>query len=1053
MPEYDLGTARGKIELDASSLGRASAAFASLGKGMLGFGAVAVGAFAYVAKSAADFEKILSGVKAVTGATGDQMDILREKALTLGSQSIFSADQIAGAFEDLGKAGISVDEIIGGAADAVVHLAHAAGDELPGGITQGAEIIANAMKTFEVGADQAEHFADVLVAAAASSTTSVDDLAVSMRYAGPIAHELGLSIDDLGSVLAILGDRGIKGSTAGTSLRGVLLSLTGTSGPAREALRDLGIITEDGTNKFYDMNGALKPIPEVMQILQDATKGLTEEQKIQTFNTIFQRRAMNAALIMAEQGAAGFDAYSQSIAGLSAADIAATKLDNLSGDMTILKNSIHSLIIRAGEPLQQMLRGWVQGLTGVITWLSNLDPKILALIVKGLAIVGVFAAVSGSGLLMVSMLIKAYKTYKELVEGIKLVISFTKLMSATLLTSPWFWLVAALVAVGVAMYQLYQRSESFRNFIDGIGNTIKDFILPVINELRDGWLFLVDAFNSGETSGAGGIIGFMERIGVAARAVADFFNGSLMDGIEAFWNALRGEGVTSDGFIGLMERMGVLARELAGWIADLADGFSRFWTVLTTGFTQDEGGTWFEDLAFHIRDVAKWLLWLGKEVIERVVSGFDWFKSNIWPTLFAFGELVAAVVGHVIDLFSQLGPEVRFLAKIFKLAFDNIMTVVGFAVRLIQRIWGLFGDNLWQSIQIVFGFIKNTIESVMRVIQGIIQTVTSLIKGDWSGAWEGIKNIFGGVWDYIAYLPGFILDSIRLVIETALDAIHAIFSTAWDLIKTVFSMAWDNLKTIVIEGVGYIIDFIASIPGKLEAFTGHLFDGLIEAAGGAVEAVVGFFADLPGRIGSWVSSVATKALEIGGAIRDGIVNGLTGIISGLGDIATQIKDTIWEAIKTLINTGIDAINSMIPNEIGGWDIPGPGPDFPSINLPDDPIPHLHSGGEFRTSRGEGLAMLRDKEVVFTPEQMEKLRAALQAVSGVVGQAMAVRAQTQVPMMLSGSGGTGDTSVNVDFVFPNVGSAKDAQEIKAVISEGALLTKLTQAIKAGVGRNN
>ncbi|MGH9908724.1 MAG: phage tail tape measure protein, partial [Pyrinomonadaceae bacterium] len=240
--DYDLGTARGRIEIDSAQLGRASQALTVVGQQMIGLGVLAGAGFVVAVKSAADFEHQMSAVAAVLqGETRPQFAALKELALDLGSTTVFSAGEIAGAMEALSKAGIPVEDMLNGAVEATVALAAAAGDELPGGVERAAEVIANAQKTFNASADELNHFANVLVGAAASSTLSVEDLATSFRYAGPIAAQLGLSIDDLNTVLAILGDRGIKGSTAGTSLRGVLLSLTPSSEKAANTMRDLGL--------------------------------------------------------------------------------------------------------------------------------------------------------------------------------------------------------------------------------------------------------------------------------------------------------------------------------------------------------------------------------------------------------------------------------------------------------------------------------------------------------------------------------------------------------------------------------------------------------------------------------------------------------------------------------------------------------------------------------------------------------------------------------------------------------------------------------------------
>lgn len=333
MGDYDLGTARGRIEIDASTLGRTSAAFSTLGKSMGIIGGIAIGAFAVAVGAAANFEQQLSRFQAVTGANEKQMEALRQKALQLGRDSAYGATEVVQAFVELGKAGATTEEILGGVGDAVVHLA--AAGEL--NMTKAAETMINAMRTFSLGADQAEHVADLLAGAANASTSEVDDLAESLRYAGPIAATAGISIDDLATTLAVFANVGIKGSQAGTVLRGMLAAIAAPSTSAEKAMRQLGLITLDGGNIFFDAAGKIKPMGDVFQILKDHLAGLTKEQQLAILKTIFQRRAMVGAARAAISGKEGFDAMREAMDRVTAKDVMEKKLDNLKGSFKILK--------------------------------------------------------------------------------------------------------------------------------------------------------------------------------------------------------------------------------------------------------------------------------------------------------------------------------------------------------------------------------------------------------------------------------------------------------------------------------------------------------------------------------------------------------------------------------------------------------------------------------------------------------------------------------------------------------------------------------------------
>lgn len=1027
---YDLGTARGTIELDASSLGRASAALTTVGAGMTAVGVLAVGGLLLAAKSSANLEKTLSAVKAVTNATGAEMDILREKALTLATGGAFSANEIARAFEDLGKAGITVREITGGAAEAVVKLAAAAGDELPGGIAQGAEIIANAMKTFEVSADQAGHFADVLVAAAASSTLSVDDMATSFRYAGPIAHELGLSIDDLSGVLAILGDRGIKGSTAGTSLRGVLLSLTPTSVKATNAMKALGLITENGKNQFYDMHGALKPIPEVMQILQNATKNLSEEQKVQAFNTIFQRRAMNAALILADQGAAGFDKYATSIKGLTAADIAAEKLNNLHGDMTKLKNTVDVLIKRAGRPLQDMLRGWVQGLTKVVDKLSKVNPETLSTALKIIAVTGAVIGALGVVALFASALLKMYTLFVNLKAALSLLIGAFRLLSVTLLTNPVFLIVAAIVALGAALYYAYQKSVPFRKFVDETFAKIKTFAIPIIRDLIAGWRALIENFKNPGSIRSGGIVEFLGQIGTFAR--------KAFEAVKSFLYTLR-SGFTEDEGTKI-ESVALAVRSVAFWLKD-----NLIPALVATG----KWIVWFNKEAIErlisalkfigpvILDVIKWLGWLGGEVISRIASGFQWLQKNVFPIFTELGALIVAVVQRIIQVVQFLQPVWSaawdIILAVLKVAWEAIKAVFDIFINIVTTIWRNFGDNLWSLIQLAFNIIKTIVENALQIIKGIIQLVTGIISGDWGKAWEGIKNIFGGIWDIIKAIPGVALEAIKIVIETAFDTILSLFQIFWNALKAICTALWNSIKAI--------------FQGAIDAIVG-IFKWLYNIVVGhsiipdLMRAILDWFLWLPNKVVGVVKDFAENAIRGFQRLKDGAIDMVRQLIDNIMGIRERILGAIGDLGGLLYNAGRSVIEGLIrgiKSMIGavGDAVSGIAgavtSHFP--NSPQAKRGPLHDHNP--EVMGARIVKSLSKGMLQELAQMAR-------VSSMIAGATAASAMT--------SGTTNNSPVSVNFVFPGVTSSRDAEELKKSLNDPTVLAQLTRSLKAGVGRN-
>lgn len=906
MPDYDLGTARGKIELDASSLGRASAAFTGLGKVMIGVGALAVGAFAYAVKSAADFEKVMSAVGAVSNATAAEMEQLKEVALDLGSTTVYGANEIGRAMEQLAKAGLTIPEILNGATEATVTLAAAAGDELAGGIDSAAIVIANAMKTFGAGADEMDHFADVLVGAAASSTLSVDDIATSMTYAGPVAASLGLSIDDLSTALAILGDRGIRGSTAGTSLRGVFLGLATQTPKATKVLKELGIVTEDGTNRFFDMHGSLKPMPEIMQILGDATKDLSEQERIAAFNAIFQRRAMNSAMILAEQGAAGFDKYAAAIAKIDASDVAAKKLDNLSGDVTLLKNAFETLMIRVGLPFQEMLRGWVQGLNDFVRELNQVNPELLAQIALYAAVGGSILILVGSMLMAVGMVIKLYRNFIILMEAIKIVAAAVKLLTISFLTNPLFLFIAALVAVGVALYHAYHRSEEFRERVDAAlralepaFNAVRGFIENFVEQFQN----LIDVFREGDDVAQG-----------VAEVIDNMFGntGKLVGPIRAVVEAIQ--------------QLDDVARATFQYFADVI--LPVLWDfAIVVGQAVGDAVSWFVDEGIPaITDFAR-------AIQEQLGMAIGWLNDNVAPIFTGLASLIAAAIDRIIRVVSFFGPIFKFVWDYAVAALRAAWSIINTIIQNILLVWGNFSDNIFRIITGAWERVKQTVESFLRIIQGVIQTFTGIISGDWSKAWGGIQEIFSGVWA----LMGDILQNAWFIIwntlSAGLDLLISAWEVAWNTIVDLFGVAFRFLLDILEAGmkafVGFIINNLKLAQSTFMNVWNAIYSwfepkiaAIVAVVKGALDLVVQFFGGLWGRITGVLGDLAGKVLGFFTTAFNSMKEGAIGAVALLVEFVRTIPgkilgalpnpiEMLYSAGKRIVQGLINGIKSMI----------------------------------------------------------------------------------------------------------------------------------------------
>lgn len=356
-----------KAESGLSSLsGKLGSVGGTLATAFGGAAIAGVAAFAggltYATASAATFEAQLSAVSAVSGATAAEMDQLKTLALDLGAKTSFSAKEAAQGIEELVKAGVSITDVMGGGAAAALSLAAAGGLS----VAESASIASNAMNVFSLKGSDVGHVADVIAGAANASAIDVHDFGMSLSAAGAVAATVGIGFDDLGTAIAVMGQAGIKGSDAGTSLKTMLLNLTPASKAQMAVAKELGIVTADGANKFFDATGKAKNLSEIAGVLQTATQGLTEQQKLQALQTLFGTDAIRAAAVMAKAGSEGFDEMAASIGKVTAEAVAAERLNNLKGDIEQLTGSLDTAAILIGEAFQPALRSITQGATELV---------------------------------------------------------------------------------------------------------------------------------------------------------------------------------------------------------------------------------------------------------------------------------------------------------------------------------------------------------------------------------------------------------------------------------------------------------------------------------------------------------------------------------------------------------------------------------------------------------------------------------------------------------------------------------------------------------------
>ncbi len=386
-----LRRAQAKLAAFGSSISR-------MGQQLLTAGTLAATPLALATRTFAGFEAQMARVRALTGAQAEDFARLEAEAKRLGATTVFSASQAAEAMSYFALAGFDVERILGAIGPAL-DLAAAGQIE----IAQAADIAAKIMAGMGLSADELGNAVDVIAKAMTTANTDLLMLGDAFKFVGPMAKTAGLSLEEITAAIQLLSNAGVQGEMAGTTLRGMLLSLTSPSAEAERELARLGV-------RVLDDAGNVRSLTAIITDLEHALTGVGSGEKLRSLGTIFPARQAAGAAELVMQGA---DRLREATAALgdstgTASRIAGVQLDTLKGDVTILLSALEGVAIAVGEAFGQELRAAVRGVTSFLaalgTWITENHQVVLTtvgivsgLLAAGVALIGLGSALGVAG--------------------------------------------------------------------------------------------------------------------------------------------------------------------------------------------------------------------------------------------------------------------------------------------------------------------------------------------------------------------------------------------------------------------------------------------------------------------------------------------------------------------------------------------------------------------------------------------------------------------------------------------------------------------------------
>ncbi len=344
---YD-GSLKFDTKIDSSGFSSGIGKIGSIAtKGLAVLGGAVSACTGVVVKLGMDFESQMSKVQAISGATGDEIQLLTDKAKEMGAKTKFSATESAQALEYMAMAGWKTDDMLGGL-EGIMNLAAASGEDL----ASTSDIVTDALTAFGMSASDSSHFADVLAVASSNANTNVGMMGETFKYVAPVAGALGFSAEDTALAIGLMANSGIKAGQAGTSLRAILSRMAKPTKEVQGAMDALNI-------SLTNSDGSMKSLNEIMGDLRNGFAGLSEAEQAEMASALGGQEAMSGLLAIVNASDSDFEKLESAIYSCdgAAAQMADTMNANLKGRLTVLKSSLEGLGLELYESIEKPLTG------------------------------------------------------------------------------------------------------------------------------------------------------------------------------------------------------------------------------------------------------------------------------------------------------------------------------------------------------------------------------------------------------------------------------------------------------------------------------------------------------------------------------------------------------------------------------------------------------------------------------------------------------------------------------------------------------------------------
>ena len=689
-----------KIGATSEKLQSVGASIEGVGKKLMPVTAAIGGLGVAAVKIAADFDSGMSKVAAVSGATGVELDKLREKAREMGAKTKFSASEAAEAMNYMAMAGWKTGEMLDGI-EGIMNLAAASGEDL----ATTSDIVTDALTALGLSASDSGHFADILAAASSNANTNVAMMGETFKYCAPVAGALGFSAEDTAEAIGLMANAGIKSSQAGTAMRTMLTNLTGDVTFVGNAFGEL-------TVQMVNTDGSMRSPGDILTDCRTAFSQMTESERAANAEAIVGKNAMSGFLAIMNAAPADIEKLNSAITNCdgTAERMAETMQDNLAGQLIILKSQLEELAISFGEILMPAIRQIVSWIQGFVDKLNGMDEGTKKAIVTIALLVAAVAPV----LIVIGKVVGAIGTIMTVIPQIAAAVSGVITFLTGTLIPAIGTVVAAIgivpIAIGAViaiLILLWTKCEWFREAVMAVWEAIKLAAITIWNAIGE---FLTGLWN-----------GVVEAGKAIWNGIADFF-ATLWEGIKNLFQTI----------------LTVISTIVTTY-------FNIYKTIITTILTAIQ-------TVFTI-------VWEAiKNVVITVVTAVQTFLTMAWNTIQTVISTVLATIQSIISsvwngikdvVTAVMNTVSNIISTVWNSVKNTVTTVLNAIKTAVTDIFNNIVSGISNAMSNVFNAVKSGFEQAVSYIKGLASSALTWGADIVNGIANGIRNAIGNVVDAV----------------------------------------------------------------------------------------------------------------------------------------------------------------------------------------------------------------------------------------------------------------------------------------------------------------